>query len=89
MLALAYWALDVKGLWRNGSVAFRMVGMNAIFLYMAPLVFSYPHATDFFVAGLRRYLPVAVGDFAWWTVFIGLNWLLAWFMYRQKVFIKV
>ena len=88
-LAAAYWTLDVKGWTVKFSTAFRLVGMNSIFLYIAPVVINFPYATDAFVGGIRRFLPEAVGDFVWWTVFIGLNWLLGIFLYRKKVFIKV
>ena len=87
-LASFYWLLDERRLWREGSVVFRVVGMNSIFLYVAPHFIKYPQATDFFVGGLRSHLPVAVGDVVWWGTFIGLNWFLAWFLYRQKIFIK-
>jgi len=37
----------------------------------------------------RTLLPTAVGNFVWWGVYIFLNWLLAWFLHRQKLYFKV
>ena len=92
-LAALYWLIDVKEIGRDASIVFRIIGMNSIALYMAPLLIRYPAATDFLVGGIKTHLVAAefpnVGDFVWWTVFIGLNWLLGWFLYRQKIFIKV
>ena len=92
-LAALYWLIDVKEIGRDASIVFRIIGMNSIALYMAPLLIKYPAATDFLVGGIKTHLVAAgfpnVGDFVWWTVFIGLNWLLGWFLYRQKIFIKV
>lgn len=88
-LAFLYWLVDERRLWREGSIVFRVVGMNSIFLYVAPHFIKYPQATDFFVGGLRGHLPVAIGDVVWWATFICLNWFLAAFLYRQRIFIKV
>lgn len=92
-LSFFYWLIDVKDFWREGSIVFRVIGMNSIALYMAPLLIKYPAATDFLVGGLKGHLDAAgfasVANFVWWGVFIGLNWLLGWFLYRQKIFIKV
>lgn len=88
-LTLFHWVIDLMGRCRDASIVLRVVGMNSILLYMSPLVISYTHATNFFVGGIRTLLPTAVGDFVWWGVYIFLNWLLAWFLHRQRLYFRV
>lgn len=88
-LTLFHWVIDLMGRFRDASIVLRVVGMNSILLYMSPLVISYTHATNFFVGGIRTLLPAAVGDFVWWGVYIFLNWLLAWFLHRQRLYFRV
>ncbi len=87
LLALFYLVIDVWGL-KKWAFPFVVIGMNAIAVYMATHVFNFRHIGDIFVNGLDKY----VGD---WSSFIhavaafAVIWLIMWWMYRKKTFIKI
>ena len=86
LLALFYWIIDVKG-WQKWAFFFRVIGMNSIFIYL------FDRAID-----LGKASKIIFG----WTVLLGdisqliliggemmLAWLLLYFMYRKKIFLRV
>lgn len=62
--------------------------MNAIFAYCASHLFDFGLVADVMVGGLKQY----TGD---WYYFLralggfGVLYLLLWFMYSRKIFIKI
>ena len=87
LLALFYLVIDVCG-FKKWAFPFVVIGMNAIAVYMATHVFNFRHIGDIFVDGLDKY----VGN---WEAFIhavaafAVIWLIMWWMYRKKLFIKI
>jgi predicted acyltransferase len=87
LLALFYLVIDVCG-FKKWAFGFVVIGMNAIAVYMATHVFSFRHIGDIFVDGLDKY----VGN---WEAFIhavaafAVIWLIMWWMYRKRLFIKI
>ncbi len=87
LLALFYFVIDVLG-FKKWAFPFVVIGMNAIAVYMATHVFNFRHIGDIFVNGLDKY----VGD---WSSFIhavaafAVIWLIMWWMYRKRLFIKI
>jgi len=87
LLALFYLVIDVCG-FKKWAFPFVVIGMNAIAVYMATHVFNFRHIGDIFVDGLDKY----VGD---WSSFIhavaafAVIWLIMWWMYRKRLFIKI
>jgi len=87
LLALFYWIIDVKG---NFKWAFplKVIGMNAITAYVLSHVFNFSKIADFLLFGLEQYVGpyygmiTATGGFA-------LLYLLLWYMYKNRTFIKV
>ncbi|MDD4871668.1 MAG: DUF5009 domain-containing protein [Kiritimatiellae bacterium] len=87
LLGLFYWIIDVKG-YRKWAFPFVVVGMNAITIYMAPLLIDFNKIVNFFVHGFVNYM----GSFK--PVFLALciltvKWLLLYFLYKKKIFLKV
>ena len=91
-LCLSYWMIDVKKLFPKGALFFIMVGMNSIFIYI------------FFETGGARLLdkivsPFSAMFFSWggeMTVAIitsvgvwAAMWYLCYWLYRNKIFIKI
>ncbi len=91
-LTFSYWLIDVKKIFINGSKMFRIVGMNCIFIYV------------FFEAGgaslvYKILTPLPVTLFSWageitvgivtslmvWTAL----WYLCYWLYKNKLFIKI
>ena len=87
LLALFYLVIDVWG-FKKWAFGFVVIGMNAIAVYMATHVFNFRHIGDIFVDGLDKY----VGN---WNPFIHtvaafvVIWLILWWMYRKRSFIKI
>jgi predicted acyltransferase len=67
---------------------FKVIGMNAIAVYVATRLFDFRILSDIFVGGLERYLGSgfdfvrALGGFA-------VVWLILYFMYQRRIFIKI
>jgi len=84
---LFYLVIDVWG-WRKWTFPFVVVGMNSIAVYMATILFDFGLIGDIFVGGLRPWLGV------WWPLVhqvarYTVVWLILYWMYRTKSFVKV
>ena len=88
MLALFYWIVDVLG-WRRWTFFFRVIGMNAITIYLLMRVIQFRAISKFFFSGVAGW-----GDGNWSNVAliagqILVEWLLLLFLYRKNTFLKV
>lgn len=87
LLAVFYLVIDVLGL-KKWAFGFIVIGMNAIAVYMVTRVFDFRRIGDIFVGGLAKWTGDAhelVRAVAGFTVL----WLILWWMYRKKSFIKI
>ena len=88
MLALFYWIVDVLG-WRRWAFFFRVIGMNAITIYLLMRFVQFRAISNFFFSGVA-----GLGDGSWSKVAliagqILVEWLLLLFIYRKNTFLKV
>ena len=88
MLAVFYWVIDVKG-WSRWSFYFMVIGMNSITIYMLMNVGVIGSLRRCFFNGL---LDACGKD--WLQFLAGLTqqltcWLVLYFLYRKKIFLKV
>ncbi len=87
LLALFYWIIDVRGV-RRWSFFFTVIGVNAITIYLVDRFFDFGVITKIFVHGF-------IGKFGGaeplvWAILVMLTgWLFLYFLYRQKIFLKV
>ena len=89
LLALFYFTIDVKG-WTKGIahykiLFFKVIGMNSITIYLAHSIIDFDGAAEFFVGWLAE--PMGV-----WVVILGsivLEWLLLYYLYQKKIFLRV
>ncbi len=87
LLALFYLVIDVLG-FRIWAFGFVVIGTNAIAVYMATHLINFRNIGGVFVEGLEKYagnwypLIYALAGFA-------VVWLILWWMYRKKTFIKI
>jgi predicted acyltransferase len=87
LLALFYLVIDMLRL-RFLAFFFVVIGMNAIAVYMAAHVFDFRHLGDIFVGATAKW----AGN---WHEFIraaaafAILWLILFYMYRKRTFIKV
>ena len=87
LLCLFYWLIDVKG-YKKWVFPFVVVGLNSITIYLAAGLFDFGIIVKIFVHGFVDYF----GSFK--PVFLALciltvEWLFLYFLYKQKIFLKV
>jgi predicted acyltransferase len=86
-LSLFYLVIDVWG-YRKWAFPLVVIGMNAIAVYVATHLFHFTLIGNVFVGGLARWLgpwTTFVQEFAALTVI----WLLLYWMYSKKTFLKI
>ena len=87
LLAGFYWIIDVKG-YRNWAYPLKVIGMNAISVYVASHVIGFPKIAHEVLFGFEQYL----GDYYQVLTTIGgfgIMYLILWYMYKNQTFIKV
>ena len=85
---LCYFLIDVKGWWRS-TLFFRVIGMNALTIYMAQRVVGFRTASTFLFGWLGSLAPAGWGVVVVDTGYVALCWLFLYFLYRKNVFLKV
>ena len=86
-LALFYWIIDVLG-YKRWAFGFMVIGMNSIAVYVATEIFDFRLVGNIFVGNL---LPL-VGRWAELVeagAAFGVVWLILYWMYCKKEFIKI
>ena len=87
LMAAFYWIIDIKQKFK-WAFFLKVIGMNAITAYVITHVFPFPKIAGFILYGLAPY----IGKFYDWVTVIGgfgILYLLLWYMYKNKTFIKV
>jgi predicted acyltransferase len=87
LFAIFHWTIDVRGC-KGWSFPLRVIGLNAIAIYVVQALFDFGIPADTLVHGFIG----RTGDLRpviWSAVVIGLKWLFLFHLYRQKLFLKV
>ena len=88
LLWLCYYLIDYKG-YRRGLTLFKVYGMNSIAAYMMPKFVK----TRAILSGLLAFLPFIMGEewagFAIRVADAVVIYLLLYYMYKRKIFLKV
>lgn len=87
LLGLFYLIIDVWGV-RKWAFGFKVIGLNAIAVYMAAMLFDFRQISNIFITGLDGYLG-PWKDFVHVSAGFAALWLILWWMYRKKTFIKI
>lgn len=87
LLALFYLLIDIRG-FKRWAFGFIVIGSNALAVYMAVELFDFRLVADVFVGGLTKWLG-PWNDFARWTGSVTILWLIMYWMYKKKSFIKI
>jgi len=87
LLAVFYLLIDVLGLRRLGLL-FAVIGANAILTYMAAHLFDFKVLSDPFVDGLARWTG-PWQDLVRAVAGVAVMWLILYWMYRRRIFIKI
>jgi predicted acyltransferase len=86
LIALFYWIIDIKG-WQKWSFFFRVIGMNSIFIYLFHRFFDAGNITRLLLGWTELFgeineLFLVAGE-------IMIVWLLMYYMYKKKIFLRV
>jgi predicted acyltransferase len=87
LLALFYWIIDVRG-YRRWTFFFTVIGLNPITIYLIRSQFDFGTIANIFLHGFINYLgpyKPLVFDLS----VLAVGWLFLYFLYRQKIFLKV
>lgn len=87
LLALFYAIIDLWG-FRKWAFFFVVIGSNSIAVYMAAHLFDFRHIGNVFVGGLAKWVGPWNNVVQTLAAFIVI-WLILFWMYRKKSFIKV
>ena len=86
MFLLFYWFIDVRG-HRNGTLPFVVIGSNAVFIYMVASIVPLRHWVSIFtrsMVGASGHLEPLLRA----IVVLIVEWLVLFWMYRNKILIK-
>jgi predicted acyltransferase len=91
-LAFSYWLIDVKKLFKKGSWFFIVVGMNSIFIYLFFSIggagfigrFVDPFSKLLFSWGSELTVAIITSLGVW-----AIMWYLCYWLYKNKLFIKI
>jgi predicted acyltransferase len=87
-LAAFYGVIDVLR-FQRWSFFFEVIGLNALTIYLAEQVFSFEYASNRLFGGLYAPLPEPWQRVAQALGAVVVIWLLLYFMYRKRIFIKI
>ena len=88
LFAAFYWIVDVK-MCRRWTFFFRVVGMNAITVYLLQRIVDFDAVSKFFVGGVAGLLSPAWACVLVAAGHLAVCWLALWFLYRKNAFFKV
>ena len=88
LLGALHWIVDVRG-WTKWCFFFKVIGMNAITIYLLQWVWSFPAFGRKVFGGLAGLLPEVWGFLLLEVSFVLLRWLVLFFLYRHKIFLRV
>jgi predicted acyltransferase len=87
LLSAFYWLIDVKG-YAKWAFFFVVIGANPITIYFVQNFVNFEQIADFFVHGVAEHAGLAAPLILALAVLM-VKWLLLWFLYRRRIFLKV
>jgi predicted acyltransferase len=88
LLAVFYLIIDILG-YTKWAFFFIVFGVNSIAIYMMAHMFDFRLIGNIFIGGLIRFLPLSVQDFIQAITAMTVMWLIMYWMYCKKTFIKI
>ena len=88
LFALFYLIIDVLE-YRRWAFFFTVIGVNSITIYMAQSIINFRHTSRFLFGGFAGLFPEAWTGFINASAFLAVCWLFLYFLYKQKIFLKI
>lgn len=86
--ALFYYIVDVREC-RGWTLFFRVIGMNSITIYMAQSFVNFTFTSNKLFGGLTGLMPESAQPLVGAAGYIAVCWGFLYFLYRQRIFLKV
>lgn len=87
LLAIFYFIIDVKKQ-DNWILFFKVIGMNSITIYLGGRFIDFWHASEFFLGSFAGLM----GDYGEILIILGLitlEWFFLYYLYKNKIFLRV
>jgi predicted acyltransferase len=88
LLSLFYYVIDVLG-YKKWAFFFRIIGMNSILIYMSGHFIEWEYTTKSTFGWLGQLIGNPYNIVIMSICYVFVKWLFLYFMYRQKIFLKV
>ncbi len=88
LIAFFYLIIDHWG-FKKWAFYFRVIGMNSIFVYLFTRIIDMSYISKFFFGWLVKPLSEESGNLLITIGGMGIVWLLLYFMYKKKIFLRV
>ena len=88
LFALFYYIVDVKGI-KGWTPFFTVIGMNSITIYLAQEFVNFTFTANAIFGGLIGLTPEAAQPLFGAIAYIAVCWGFLYFLYRQRIFLKV
>ena len=88
MFALFYYVIDVLG-WRKWTFFFKVIGVNSITIYLAQVFINFTFTANAIFGGFIGLFPETAQPLLGAMAYIAVCWGFLYFLYRQRIFLKV
>ena len=88
LLAVFYWLIDIRG-YKKWAFFFMIFGVNSIAIYMMAHMFDFKLIGNIVIGGFSNLFPSNVKDFIQAVGAMTVMWLIMYWMYLKKTFIKI
>lgn len=88
LLAVFYWLIDIRG-YKKWAFFFIVFGVNSIAIYMMAHMFDFKLIGNIVIGGFSSLFPSNVQDFIQAVGAMTVMWLIMYYMYLKKTFIKI
>ena len=87
-LSLFYFIIDVKG-HKKWAFFFKVIGMNSILIYLSGRFINWDYTTNAFFGWLGQLTPLLYEGVVMAICYVFVKWVFLYFLYRQKIFLRV
>jgi predicted acyltransferase len=88
LLSLFYYIIDVRG-YKQWAFFFRVIGLNSILIYISSRFIDWDHANNAFFKWMGQAAGPVYAAVAMSVGFMLVKWMLLYFLYKKKVFLRV
>ena len=87
-LLLFYWLIDIRG-YKKWAFFFRVIGVNSLIIYLGQCIIDFGGIAHYFIGGLASLFEKEVSALILSLGYVSVCWLFLYFLYKQKVFLKI